>query len=84
VRSDISCVHLAQAAVGDAPEARADRAHEETVVRYQHAGRILRQDLRLQPLATGDVDMVCRLVEQIEIRLREAQREQAQTRLLAG
>ena len=55
-----------------------------TIVRDDDAGRLMREDFRFQPFLAGDVDMIGRLVHQVEIGLGQPQRQQAEPRLLSG
>src|SRR5690606_26450958 len=63
--------------------AGSDVAHEAAVVGDENASGLVRQQLLLQALATGDVDMVGGLVQQVEIRGCQPQGQQPEPRLLA-
>src|SRR5688500_15251429 len=67
----------------DHQESTSEPAYEAAIMRDQDTGCAMSQDFVLQPLLAGDVDMVGRLVEQIEVRLEEADGQEAQSRPLA-
>ena len=51
-------------------------------MRDDDAGCLVHEDFKFQPFLTGDIDVVCRFVHQIEVRFGQPQCEQAKPRLL--
>src|SRR5580692_10776697 len=76
-------VNLAHLPVSDPQVPRADGRDEAAIVRCQYAGRTALDDLRFQPLLPGNVHMVGRLVQDVDVRLDHSQREQAEPGLLS-
>jgi hypothetical protein len=67
----------------DQQKTRRDGGDEAAVVADDDAGWRMRQQFGLQPLLAGDIDVVGRLVQQLEVRLGQPKREQTQPRLLS-
>ena len=72
----LGIVALDQPFAVDLEEARADVPHETAVVRDEDAACAVLEDFRLELLLAGDVDVVGRLVHQVEVRLGQPQRQQ--------
>src|ERR1700722_15123662 len=70
-------VYLRDRPMFDQQMPRGDRLHEGAVVGHDDAGCLVREDLRLEPFLAADIHVVRRLVHQVEIRLGEAQCQQA-------
>ena len=75
-------LHFAYPARLDSEKPGPDGADKEAIVRNQHAGRLAREDFGFQPFLSPDVHVVGGLVHQVEVRLRQTQRQQSQPGLL--
>ena len=75
-------LHLYQSLLVDQPEAGAYRSHKATVVRHQNTSGPMRQNFVLQLFLSRNIDMVGRLVEQVEVRLLQSECQQSQPRPL--
>src|SRR5262249_42600206 len=76
-------VDLEQATLADLEIAGGDAAREEAVVAHEQAGDVLAPQLRLEGLLAVDVEMVGRLVEQIEVGPQQLHLEEEQAGPLA-
>ena len=77
-------VQLHQLLPLDQPEPVADIAHEIAVMRHDQATRLRVQQFFLERFLALDIQMVGRLVEQVEIRLGQPQHQHAEPRLLSA
>src|SRR5690606_16124558 len=78
----LGTVDFAKSPALDQEEAGAYVAHEAAIVGHQDTGRLLGEQLLLEPFAAGNVDMICWLVEQVEVGGRQPQDKEAQSGLL--